>query len=332
MIGRIALTGANGFIGRHLVRHFRDAGWAVRALVRPGRQCSMPDGVELCAVRFAASDLARAMAGAEVVVHAAGRTQAGTARQFHAGNVEVTHEVVRAAADTGARLVHISSQAAAGPGTPERPRLEDDPPRPLTAYGRSKLAAEQVVRASRGLRWTIVRPGPVYGPADRAALPLFRMAARGIGLRALRAPAPAYTFVHVDDVARGIAAAATAVAAEGHVYALGHPQRVTADTVIDTLAEVLGRPCRGVRIPYALLLAAAVVGDLAVLCGRPVALDRARLTELMARGLGVQRREGQRPARLLGAHRSPRGVRVDRGLVPAPRLSAGCALTRPVSS
>jgi nucleoside-diphosphate-sugar epimerase len=284
MSGRVAVTGANGFIGQTVVRHFRDAGWQVRALVRPGRRCAVPDGVELVAVRFTASELARAVERADVIVHTAGRTRAATARQFHDANVEVTREVARAAVETGARLVHISSQAAAGPGTPAQPRLEDDPPSPLTAYGRSKLAGEEVVRASRGLRWTILRPGPVYGPADRAALPLFRLARRGIALEVPRDPAPAYTFVHVDDLARGIVAAATSSAAERHVFSLGHPESVTARTLSDTLARVLGRPARRVRIPYALLFVAAVAGDAAALCRSPLAIDRARLTELMAPG------------------------------------------------
>jgi nucleoside-diphosphate-sugar epimerase len=126
--------------------------------------------------------------------------------------------------------------------------------------------------------------GPVYGPADRAALPLFRLARRGIALEVPRDPAPAYTFVHVDDVARGIVAAATSAAAERQVFALGHPERVTVRTLTDTLARVLGRPPRRVRIPYALLLVAAVAGEAAALCGSPLAIDRARLTELMAPG------------------------------------------------
>jgi dihydroflavonol-4-reductase len=284
MKGRVAVTGANGFIGQTVVCHFRDAGWDVRAIVRPGRQCAVPDGVPLVPIRFTASELARAAQGTDVIVHTAGLTRAATAGQFHGANVEMTREVARAAVATGARLVHISSQAAAGPGTPARPRREDDPPSPLTAYGRSKLAGEEVVQASPDLSWTILRPGPVYGPADRAALPLFRLARRGIALEVPQDPAPAYTFVHVDDIARGIVAAATSPAAERQVFALGHPESVTARTLTDALARVLGRPCRHVRIPYALLLVAAMAGDAAALCGSRLSIDRARLTELMAPG------------------------------------------------
>jgi dihydroflavonol-4-reductase len=284
MTGRVAVTGANGFIGRNVVLHLRNAGWAVRAIVRPDGQYAVPEGVELVTAQLVTADLVRAAAGAEVIVHAAGRTRAATMRQFETANVEVTRQVVGAAVELGSRLVQVSSQAAAGPGTPERPRLEDDPPRPLTAYGRSKLAAEEVVKTSRRLHWTIVRPALVYGPFDRNALPLFKLAQRGIVPQASGSRPPAYTFVHVEDVARGIEAAGTTVAAEGHTFSLGHPRSNTVDTLTDALERVLGRSCRRVRLPCAVLLAAALVGDAAMICGRPLALDRARLTELRAEG------------------------------------------------
>jgi dihydroflavonol-4-reductase len=284
MSGRVAVTGANGFIGQNVVRYLHDAGWTVTAIVRPDRRCVVPEGVELVPTPFGVRDLVRAISETDVIVHAAGRTRAATSRQFALANVEVTRQVAGAAVELGVRLVHVSSQAAAGPGTPARPRLEDDPPRPLTAYGRSKLAAEELVTTTRDLRWTIVRPALVYGPADRNALPLFRLAQRGIMLRVARSPTPAYTFVHVDDVARGIEMAATAAAAERRVFSLGHPQSETVETLAATLARILGGRCRVVPIPYVLLLVAAAFGDVATLCGRPLALDGARLIELRAEG------------------------------------------------
>src|SRR5262245_54319497 len=244
----VAVTGANGFIGQNVVRHFRDAGWMVRAIVRPGRHDGVPGGVDIVDSRFTVNDLIRAAAGAEVIVHVAGRTRAAMSRQFDLANVEVTRRVVRAAAELGARLVHISSQAAAGPGTPEHPRAEGDPPHPLTAYGRSKLAAEEVVRTTARLSWTIVRPALVYGPADRNTLPLFRMAQKGIMLELGRSPSLAYTFIHVDEIARGIETAATAAAALGQIFALGHPQSDTVDSVTETLGRVMGRRWSRVRV------------------------------------------------------------------------------------
>jgi len=284
MSGRVAVTGANGFIGRNVVLHLRNAGWAVRAIVRPDRGYDVPEGVELVATQFVTADLVRAAADVEVIVHLAGRTRGATMRQFGAANVDVTRQVVEAAVELGAKLVHVSSLAVAGPGTPEHPRLEDDPPRPVTAYGRSKLEAEEIVKTSRRLHWTIVRPALVYGPFDRSALPLFKLAQRGIVATTGGSGDPAYTLVHVDDIARGIEAAATAVAAEGETFSLGHPRSATADTLTDALERALGRSCRRVRLPHAVLLAVALVGDAAMLCGRSLALDRARLTELSAEG------------------------------------------------
>src|SRR5438046_10135796 len=85
---------------------------------------------------------------------------------------EATHEV-------GARLVHVSSLAAAGPASAAAPRAEDDPPNPLTPYGRSKLASEEIVTRTPGLAGTILRPAAVYGAGEREPLALFRVASRG---------------------------------------------------------------------------------------------------------------------------------------------------------
>src|SRR5205085_3258016 len=109
----VAITGANGFIGRHLCRRFAHAGWEVRPVVRA-------DSASAEAAKFR---------GADVVVHAAGATRAPTTAQLVASNVDLTKRVVEEAGRSGAkRLVFISSQAAAGPaGSREAPGCEDDP-------------------------------------------------------------------------------------------------------------------------------------------------------------------------------------------------------------
>src|SRR5512144_3001877 len=101
----VAVTGANGFIGQHLVRRFSGAGWETRAVVRRDFEVN-------------AGELERRFDGADVVVHAAGATRAPTVAGLRDSNVRLTARVIDAARRAGAgRLVVISSQAAAGPAT-----------------------------------------------------------------------------------------------------------------------------------------------------------------------------------------------------------------------
>ena len=103
-----AVTGANGFIGQHLVRRFSGAGWEARAVVR--RDFDIESG-----------ELARRFDGADVVVHAAGATRTPTEAGLRDSNVRLTARVIEAAQRAGVgRLVFISSQAAAGPATVSR--------------------------------------------------------------------------------------------------------------------------------------------------------------------------------------------------------------------
>ena len=115
--------------------------------------------------------------GADAVVHLAGVVSALREQDYIAANVDGTRAVAEAARAAGVPLIHISSLAAAGPAPPRAPRSEDDPPAPINAYGRSKLDGERAVAAVDGLRWTMLRPGVVYGPGDRALLPLFKLRA-----------------------------------------------------------------------------------------------------------------------------------------------------------
>src|SRR5262245_35529044 len=187
----IAITGATGFVGWHVVEAL---GGQVRAIVRPGNRKPLPHGVESVeASLLDTSALARALDGCEAVVHAAGVIRARTQADFDAVNVGATRTVVAAANAAGARVILISSEAAIGAGTRERPSREDDSPKPLTPYGRSKLGGEEVVRRDARVPWTIIRPSAVYGPRDRGFLPLFALAARGLFPQIVRPDMP-FTF------------------------------------------------------------------------------------------------------------------------------------------
>ena len=279
----VSVTGATGFLGWHIATELAARGWTVRAIVRPGAAKALPEGVEIRQVPLEHVALMAAFDGSDVVVHAAGLTRARSERAFRAVNVDGTRAVVAAANEAGARIVHISSLAAIGPGTADRPAHEDDRPQPLTAYGKSKLASEAVVRSVAQVPWTIVRPAAVYGPRDPQFLPLVRLAARGI-FPLLAESSTAFTLVYVDDVARAIAMAVEDDRSVGETMFIGHRDPQTAYAILRQLAQSVGRPFRPRRVSPLLLRAVALTGEAAWRFGRRPVLDLARFAELHADG------------------------------------------------
>jgi len=242
-----------------------------------------PAGVATVRMPLEPSALEAAFRGVDVVVHLAGVTSAVRPQTYTDVNVEGARAVATAARQTGARLIHISSVAAAGPAPAGAPRHEEDPPDPITAYGRSKLAGEGVVASTSGLRWTILRPAVVYGPGDRALLPVFRLAERGV-LPLVGRPCAAYTFVHVSDVVRAIEAAIDR-RRDGEIFFVGHPLPATAGELLEHIRRVVGRRALVIRVPQPVFRAASVLGEMAGrIAARTVPLNRSRFAELSADG------------------------------------------------
>ncbi len=277
----VSITGATGFLGWHLAEALRDEGWRVRGIVRPGSPRPLPEGVERVEAALDADALARAADGSDVLVHGAAVARAGSESVFHRTNVLGTRAAVAAANAVGARLLYVSSQAAAGGGTLLKPRREEDAPSPLTGYGRSKLAAEQEVRARAQVPWTIVRPVSIYGRRDRQFLPLFRLAARGF-FPLIARPEAAFSLLHVSDAVRGIMAA-LAQPQEDTLF-LAHLEPVNARDLLQALAAAVDRPFRPTPVPVSVLRVLARAGDLSWRFGRPPLFDSSRFMELREEG------------------------------------------------
>jgi nucleoside-diphosphate-sugar epimerase len=264
---RVAVTGASGFIGRHVIEHLAARGTDIVAVRRP----------------FDSQTVRHALRGADALVHLAGVVSAVHERDYFSANVDGTRVVAEAARAAGIPLIHISSLAAAGPASPRAPRSEDDAPAPINAYGRSKLAGERMIAALDGLRWTILRPGVVYGPRDRALLPVFRLAERGILPLVGRTDA-AYTFIHVTDLVRVITAAVDSPAERDILFA-GHPDPVTTRDLLEGVRATSNRRGRIVRIPLAITRLAAFGGDVAgVVFGKRALINSRRYAELASEG------------------------------------------------
>ncbi len=248
---KAVVTGATGFVGGHLVETLQARGDDVTALVRSLDKAKdlQRRGVRLVSGTLDDSHaLQAALTDADIVFHVAGLTAARSEAEFLATNRDGTARLVAAAERAGGpRFVLISSLAAGGPAPNGQPLDGSEPPNPVTRYGRSKLAAEDVVRASR-LPWTIIRPPAVYGPGDREMYRVFRAAALGLA-PVFGAGTQRLSLVYGPDLAAAIAAVGACPGTADGVYYACHPEVLTSRELVTLAAAALGRRVRIVGLP-----------------------------------------------------------------------------------
>jgi UDP-glucose 4-epimerase len=170
--GLIALTGATGFVGRHLLSALPRRGYRVRALLR--RPAALPEsiGAVVGDLRFP-QDLAHALADVDCLVHCAGIAHAGSGispEDYRGINTDATIALAQAASRARVkRFIFLSSIRAQAGGSADGVLTEETEPRPTDDYGRSKLAAERGL-AELDLDWVALRPVLVYGSGVKGNL------------------------------------------------------------------------------------------------------------------------------------------------------------------
>ena len=246
---RALVTGATGFVGSHLVDALQRRGATVTALARSAEKAASltSQGVRVVAGHLHdETALLQAARDQDVVYHVAGVVAARNEAEFLRANRDGTKHVVAAAESAGTRnFVLVSSLAAGGP-SPRGLALDgSEPPRPVTSYGKSKLASEEVVRSSR-LQWSIVRPPMVYGPRDREVLKVFRLVRYGIaplfgdGTQELSA-------IHAADLANALVLASEAPT--GKTYVACHPEIFTSEEFARVIGRTMKRSVRTLKVP-----------------------------------------------------------------------------------
>lgn len=269
--GPVAITGATGFVGQAVCRALAEKGQTVRALVRsPERAATLPAVVEQVLGELDDQrSLSALLDGAGVVVHAAGIVAARKDSEFDRVNASGTAALLAAAsrASPPPSILLISSLAA------RRPEL--------SAYSASKRAGEAAVAGS-SLGHVIVRPPAVYGPGDRATLPLFRQLSKGL-LLAPRVENGRFSLLHVDDLARLVASLLDQPGWAGQILEPDdrHAGGYAWSDLAAIAGQALGRTVRCVQVPRAVVWCAALAHELGgALTGKAPMLSRGKLGEL----------------------------------------------------
>ncbi|MEJ8567144.1 NAD-dependent epimerase/dehydratase family protein [Elongatibacter sediminis] len=267
----VFLTGATGFIGRHIQATLLGAGCTVRALVRPGSANAEHVDPRCQAVEAALSDgpaLERAVADCTAVIYCAGSVRGRVLDDFLPANEAGVRQLMQALAGVGPPppTLLISSLAA---GQPE-----------LSDYAQSKLLGEQALRRYAPGGWTILRPPAVYGPGDREMRPILRMARSGWIAHAGPA-SQRVSLIHAADLARAVLAWLHAwPASAGRLYTLDDGREGGYDW--HAIAAAAGRDNpRLLRVPTGLLRAIANLNlGLSRLLGYPPMLTPGKVEEL----------------------------------------------------
>lgn len=271
------ITGATGFVGRHLVAALRARGDTVRVLALPSEDTAHLEQEQVVVYRGDVRQpetLIRPMLGVDTVFHLAGVHGLWRPREeYYSVNVAGTKNVCRAVLKAGVRrLIHVSTWAVYGMGRGE-PLHEDLPLNPFPdIYTETKAEADKFVQrcvAQDHLPAVIIRPAIMFGPGDWVNFG--RMADRLNAGRAviIGSGRNLLTFAYVTDIVGGMLLAAEQERAAGQIYNLSTDQPLTQKEFWHAIAEEIGARAPLLHVPYHVLYALAYLAERAVKSDNP---------------------------------------------------------------
>ncbi len=264
---RVLITGSNGFIGSHLVERLLNKDCEVFCLVR---KTSNLRWIQHLPVNFIYGDvvdypsLIPAVERMDYIYHTGGIVRAHSENEFNRVNCEGTKNLLKACRQFNPnikRFTFISSQAAAGPSFDGSPLKESEMPRPISAYGRSKLNAEaEVMKYADIFPVTIIRPPSVYGRRDTDVFVIFKTLKFGIkpvvgfGERKI-------SMIHIDDLVWGICLATEHDKAQNQIFFMADPVNYVWLDVLNLMSHIMDKKAMVIRVPPLLLSALAWINE-----------------------------------------------------------------------
>lgn len=282
----VLVTGASGFIGSHLVDALLQRHCKVHCLVRRTSDLHWLDRtrVQLHFGNLAESfPLGDCLQKTDYIFHCAGLTHAKTREEYFRINAhacQVLYENCTAHGKNLKRIVHISSLASTGPSQTDQPVDEDTPLRPITHYGKSKLAGEKIAaQYSSSLPIVILRPPIVYGPREANFFTFIKGISKGWNLQ-MGSRQRVISMIYIADFVRAMIQAAVVPASGNNAYFITDGKSYSWDEVVETTAKLLNAGFRSVRIPDGFLGFLGILIDfVSIYMTKAPLLDRQRILE-----------------------------------------------------
>lgn len=285
---KVLITGANGFVGARLCRKFLTESFQVIAGVRQNADLTNLSGLD---INYRYGDIVNPETLSEMVketdyiIHNAGVTKAKTNSGYFIVNELGTENIFEAIKQHNPQIkkvVYISSLAAGGPSF-GKPVIESDEPRPITTYGRSKLAGEnKAVSYKDSFPVAAVRPPGVYGPGDKEIFSFFQTLSMRIKPY-IGDTSRKIQLVHVDDLCSGVFLAATKNTQSGSVYYIAENRAYSMKELVLTLQKAIGKSAIPLYLPGSLFKVIAQLSKIAFkLVGATPMLTPEKAGELLA--------------------------------------------------
>lgn len=264
---KVIVTGANGFIGSHLVEKLVALNFDVHCIIRESSNTKWIKGLPVTFHKCGLTNidaLTRAMENSVYVFHLAGVVVAKDYAGYHFGNVILTENVLQAAIPHKSsikKVIITSSLAAAGPTTYEKMLTEDLPTLPISQYGKAKEAQENAAKKFMPqLSINIVRPPVVYGERDTEVLLFFKTIKGGL-LPLIGNKKKLLSLVYVKDLVDGLIACATNEQYSNEIYFIGSEKNYTWYELGQFAASALSKKPFTLIIPHFVVKILAVIAE-----------------------------------------------------------------------
>lgn len=268
---KILITGSTGFIGSFICEEAVRRGFETYAAIRKTSSLKYISDERIKKIELNLSSKEQLVAALkehefDYVVHAAGATKCLDKNDFFRINTEGTKNLIQAVRETQPQLkrfVFISSLSVFGAikeNQPYEPITENDTPQPNTAYGQSKLKAEEYLRTQKDFPYVILRPTGVYGPREKDYYMMFDSIKKHVDFAAGYKP-QVITFVYVSDVVQAVFLAMEKDCV-GRAYFLSDGQNYSSTDFSDLIIKELGvKGVLRVKAPLCILKLVTTCGE-----------------------------------------------------------------------